>query len=183
MEKQKKEIKWFEPLEEQKHENVGVADKVKKYSKAPAKKKGSAVLHLERFTAELEEWLSNIAVEMNIEGRPDIAYQALRGVLQAIRNRAIPEEVFNLSAQFPLLIRGLYFEGYNLKNKPEKYDADEFLKIIENSFGGNASIEPETALKAVLKVLYDHISVGELEDIYHGMPKDIRQLWKECLRS
>lgn len=183
MEKQKKEIKWFEPLEDQKHESIGVRDEAKRSPNDPAKREHSVELHLERFTTEFEGWIRDIAREMNLEERTDIAYQALRGVLLAIRNRAIPEEVFHLSAQLPLMIRGLYFEGYNLKNKPEKYDADEFLKTIENSFGGNTSIDPGTALKAVLKVLYDHISVGELEDIYHGMPKDIRKLWKECLRS
>ena len=183
MEKQRKEIKWFEPLEDQMHERVAVRDEAMSSSNAPARGKGSAELHLERFSADFEGWIRDIGRKMNLEERPDIAYQALRGVLSAIRNRAIPEEVFHLSAQLPLMIRGLYFEGYNLKNKPEKYDAGEFLKIIENSFGGNTSIDPRTALKAVLKVLYDHISVGELEDIYHGMPKDIRKLWKECLRS
>ena len=182
MTEKRKEIKWFEPLPEEEQEGATTDRKVGKSISGIAKR-GENTVPFEKFTSEFEYWLWAIADEMDMEERPDIAFQALRGVLHAIRNRMIPNEVFDLSAQLPLMIRGVFFEGYNLKDKPEKFNADEFLEIIEEGFYGNTAIEGEDAFRAVLNVLYEKISEGELEDIYSGMPKDIKKLWKESLNN
>lgn len=178
----RKEIKWFEPLPEEEQEGVAADQKVRK-SISDSGTKGENTVPFEKFTREFEYWLWAIAEEMDLEERPDIAFQALRGVLHAIRDRMIPNEVFDLSAQLPLMIRGVFFEGYNLKDKPEKFNADEFLEIIEAGFYGNTSVDAEDAFRAVLNVLYEKISEGELEDIYSGMPKDIKKLWKDSLNN
>lgn len=182
MDNGKKEIKWFEPLPEEEQEGT-VSDERERKSKTGRIEQGENTVRFEKFTREFEQWLWMIADEMDLDDRLDIAFQALRGVLHAMRDRIIPNEVFDLSAQLPLMIRGVFFEGYNLKDKPDKYDADEFLEIIEQGFYGNTSVDAEVALKAVLKVLYDKVSTGELEDIYGGMPKDIKKLWKTCLKN
>jgi len=178
----RKEIKWFEPLPEEEQEGAVTDEKVKRSTMGPEAKAEKAI-SFEKFTQEFEYWLWTIAENMDLDDRPDIAFQALRGVLHAIRDRIIPNEVFDLSAQLPLMVRGVFFEGYNLKDKPDKFNADEFLEIIEQGFYGNTSVDAETALKAVLKVLYEKVSEGELEDIYSGMPKDIKKLWKDSLKN
>lgn len=178
----KKEIKWFEPLPEEEQEGTVTDEKVSK-SSIGLQEKGESAIHFEKFTREFEQWLWSIAGDMDMDDRPDIAFQALRSVLHAIRDRVIPSEVFDLSAQLPLMIRGVFFEGYNLKDKPDKYNADEFLEIIEQGFYGNTSVDAEVALSAVLKVLYEKVSEGEMEDIYGGMPKDIKKLWKQSLKK
>lgn len=139
--------------------------------------------HFQKFTDEAMSWLQHIAEDMNLEDRPDIAHQALRGVLHALRDRMIPEEVFDLSAQLPVLIRGFYLEGYTLRDKPVKYSAEDLLYEIEKSFGGNSEVQAEAAFRAVIRVLYDRISTGELQHIYDSMPKDIKKLWKKSLKD
>lgn len=182
MTEKRKEIKWFEPLPEEGQEGVATEEKVSKTTVGP-EENGEKAVHFEKFTSEFEYWLRAIADEMDLEERPDIAFQAFRSVLHAIRDRTFPNEVFDLSAQLPLMVRGVFFEGYNLKDKPDKFNADEFLEIIEQGFYGNTSIDAETAFRAVLTVLYEKVSEGEMEDIYGGMPKDIKKLWKDSLKN
>lgn len=138
--------------------------------------------HFKKFSDEAMVWLQNIAREMNQEDRLDIAQQALKGVLHALRDRMTPEEVFDLSSQLPVLIRGFYLEGYKPANKPIKYSAEDLLYEIEKSFGGNTSIVPEVAFRGVLRVLYNRGDTKELQQIHETMPKDIKQLWKKSLK-
>lgn len=178
-----KKIQWYDTLQND-EENSVETESVKKTIKGPKKTtKKQALVLLGKYAEDLAEWLVDIDKEMNLDERPDIALQALRGVLHALRDRMVPEEAFNLSAQLPVMVRGFYFEGYNLNDKPEKYNADGFLNVINNSFGGNDEINPETAFKVVLNLLYDHVSQGEMNDIYGGMPKDIKQLWMDNLKQ
>lgn len=178
----RKEVKWYEPLPEDIKKDKISRKKVKRSTMGPEKKEETGI-NFEKYNLELENWLRAIALEMELEERHDIAFQALRSVLHAIRDRSIPSEVFDLSAQLPLMVRGVFFEGYNLKDKPEKLNADEFLETIEMGFYGNTTVDAEVALQAVLKLLYEKISEGEMEDIYSGMPKDIKELWKNSLEN
>lgn len=47
-------------------------------------------------------------------GPPDrqMAYHALRGVLFTLRDRLTVEEAAHFASQLPLLIRGIFYEGY-----------------------------------------------------------------------
>lgn len=130
----------------------------------------------EHTVQETHQWLNEIAAAI---GNPDrqIAYHALRGVLFALRDRITVEEVFNLAAQLPLLIRGIYFEGYKVAGKPEKYRADEFLARVSQELQKVGPVNAEKATAAVLQILDRHISLGETNDIYYSLPKDIRSLW------
>lgn len=178
-----KKVQWYETIKDD-EENTVETEGVKRTVKGPKKSaKKEAMVLLGKYADDFAEWLVVINKEMDLEDRPDIALQAVRGVLHAIRDRMVPAEVFNLSAQLPVMVRGFYFEGYNLNDKPEKYNAEGFMDVIKNSFGGNEDIDPENAFKAVLNLLYDHVSKGEMNDIYGGLPKDIKELWKDNLNQ
>lgn len=127
---------------------------------------------------ETNVWLHQIS---DILGHPDrkVAYHALRAVLFALRDRLTVDEALNLSAQLPMLIRGIYFEGYKAAGKPEKFHADEFLARVSRELRKAGHVEPMKATRAVFQVLGDHVTAGEIEDIYAGLPRDIRRLWPE----
>ena len=99
-------------------------------------------------------------------------------VLHALRDRLTVDEAADLGAQLPLLIRGLYYEGWDPSSTPVKERHREvFLHHITAAFQGDAGIFPEGIAWAVFKVLERHVSSGEIKDILHVLPREIRSLW------
>jgi uncharacterized protein (DUF2267 family) len=139
-------------------------------------------VNFEKTANEATSWVQQIAKKAGQPDRPDWALSALKAVLQTLRDRTPLQEVFHLSAQMPVLIRGLYFEGYKPTGKPDKMNAKQFLERIESDLGDNNDISAEQALYAVLKLLYEKISEGEMEDIRRSMPADIQKLWAKSIR-
>ena len=106
------------------------------------------------------------------------AYLALRATLHALRDRLTVEEVAQLGAQLPMLIRGFYYEGWDPTGKPLKVrHKEEFLARIEEQFRGDNRIDPEQVARAVFTVLADRVTEGEIEDVKHILPAEIQDLW------
>ncbi|MGI9175499.1 MAG: DUF2267 domain-containing protein [Rhodothermales bacterium] len=132
----------------------------------------------DRTIQETNTWLHEIADELG-DPRPGIAYHALRGVLFALRYRLTIEEVFDLSSQLPMLIHGIYFEGYRTSGKPLKMHREAFLERVHEELAPVGRVNPETVTRAVLRVLDRHIAAGEVQDVRESLPKDLRSLWPE----
>ena len=106
------------------------------------------------------------------------AYHALRAVLTPLRDRLTVEAAAHLSAQLPLLIRGIYFEGWHPAHKPTKERSkEEFLGQIAARLQGVEPINPETAARAVLEVLERNIDPAEAAQVRHMLPKALQELW------
>lgn len=120
-------------------------------------------------------WLKELMDVLECEERQD-AYLALRATLHALRDRLTIEEVAQLAAQLPMLIRGFYYEGWDPTGKPMKANVDDFLTRIEQELGP-APIAADEAARGVFLLLSNRISEGEIEDIEHVLPKQIRDLW------
>jgi uncharacterized protein (DUF2267 family) len=122
-------------------------------------------------------WLKALMQELHREDRRK-AYLALRATLHALRDRLTVEEVAQLGAQLPMLIRGFYYEGWDPSRKPLKIrDKAEFLALIEDEFRTDERLDPELIARAVFKVLAERVTAGEIEDVKHIMPAQIRELW------
>jgi uncharacterized protein (DUF2267 family) len=130
------------------------------------------------------EWLRDIGDQLGDDNRRH-AYLALRGTLHAVRDFLPIEESAHLSAQLPMLVRGIYFEGWNPTNAPEKDRSREsFLSRTEHAleralWNEDHQIDTEQAARAVLRVLSDRISSGEVEQVRHVLPEPVRELWPQ----
>jgi uncharacterized protein (DUF2267 family) len=126
------------------------------------------------------DWINDVNRELGWED-PRKAYQALRLTLHTLRDRMTLEEVAQFSAQLPMLVRGFYYEGWAPAGKPLKQrHKDEFLEPIFNYFMDDADVDVEQVARAVFQVIARRISKGEIEDILHLMPKELRELWAEA---
>jgi uncharacterized protein (DUF2267 family) len=122
-------------------------------------------------------WLKDLMQVLGTEDRHR-AYLALRATLHALRDRLTVEEVAQLGAQLPMLIRGFYYEGWDPTGKPLRVrQKEQFLARIEEQFKGDDRIDPERVARAVFTVLANRVTEGEIEDVKHVLPSEIRDLW------
>jgi len=122
-------------------------------------------------------WLKEVMEELHFDD-PEQAYRALRAVLHALRDRLIIEEAADLAAQLPMLLRGLYFEGWRPAGKPlkERHLAD-FLQHVRSQLAGREADDPQAVTQAVFAVLARHLPAGQVADIRQGLPEPVRALW------
>lgn len=121
-------------------------------------------------------WLNEIGESLGPEKQR--SYQALRTVLFALRDRLTTEEAFHLSAQLPMLLRGVFWESYRPTDKPERFRSrEEFLAEVEANLDRTAPINPEDGARAVFTTLERHLTPGEIEDIKQMLPEPVRTLF------
>jgi len=122
------------------------------------------------------ELLKEIEEEFNWQDRPQQAYVALRVVLHTLRDRLTTHEIAQLGARLPMLIRGVYYDGWKPAEKPHKYSREEFLNKIQQEFQFSIDRPIADLVRTVLQVLHKHISAGEMGDIRTILSKEFRDL-------
>ena len=131
---------------------------------------------LDRSVEKANIWVNEVAAEMGTADRHD-AYRALRAFLHTLRDRLPIVESAQLSAQLPLLIRGVFYEGWQPGRTPLRYrDPKEFLDRVSHEAGFHGDTEASLAVAAVTRVLNRHVSAGEMEDIARTLPDGLRRL-------
>src|SRR4051794_38312775 len=87
-------------------------------------------------------WLKQIMDELGVERRG--AMKALRAVLHALRDRLTLDEAAQLSAQLPLLVRGVYWEDWDPSKQPSRErHLGAFIERIAGELGDAGPIDPE----------------------------------------
>lgn len=126
------------------------------------------------------EWIDDVNDRLGRDQR-EHGYTAMRAVLHTLRDRLTVEESSDLAAQLPMMIRGMYYEGWNPSDTPVKIrDRDEFMEYMRDQLGVAVNDLPaDDALEAVLLSLHQRISPGELQDIHRMLPEDLQHLWAE----
>jgi uncharacterized protein (DUF2267 family) len=137
-------------------------------------------VNFEKNCNEAISWINEISIRAGFPSRPDWAYSALKSVLHSIRDRSTIEEIFQFAAQLPLIIKGIFFEGYNPSGKPVKLNSEEFMMRIRKDMGTANEIPAGEAFRVVLELLYEKTSTGEMNQLRGLMPKDIQKLWDKA---
>ncbi len=104
-------------------------------------------------------------------------YLALKATFHELRDKLTLKEVADFSSQLPMLLRGLFFEGWSPKEQPKKYDEKEFFENIHNYFKKDPKVDPYKISKTVFKFFSDKISSGEIKDIKSILPDYFKKLW------
>ncbi len=121
-------------------------------------------------------WLKEIGEQIGPDRQR--CYQALRAVLFSLRDRLDPNEAADLAAQLPMLVRGIYYEGYRPTGKPERIRSrDEFLHKVGEHLEQTRPLGADEATRAVFKVLDHYLDPGEMADVKQSLPQDIRTLF------
>lgn len=121
-------------------------------------------------------WLNELMKQLAWDDKRR-AYRALRAVLHALRDRLTAHEAVQLGAQLPMLIRGVYYENWHLKDAaPAERTKSAFLGHIEAELR-DRNVDAEQSAREVFALLAHKISPGEIDDIKRMLPAEVRALW------
>ena len=121
-------------------------------------------------------WLNELAEELGDADRR-YAYRALRAVLHTLRDRLTVEAAAKFGDQLPTLIRGVYYEEWHPSRTPLAiHDVDAFLEHVAAEGHMAGETEASLAVTAVSRVLREHVSPGEIDDVVAILPARIRVL-------
>ena len=123
--------------------------------------------------------MKQIETELGWENQRNMSYAVLRTVLHALRDRLTVQEAADLAAQLPLLVQGIFYDGWNPSSVPKKIHKDEFLEEIRKNFTFSIDRSINEVVIVVLSVLRKHVSEGELEDVLSVLPKDLSSMLKQ----
>jgi uncharacterized protein (DUF2267 family) len=130
----------------------------------------------------LQEWLKELQTEGELADEA-AAYAILRSVLHQLRDRLTLEEGVDLGAQLPLIVRGLYFEGWRPRAVPRKVRSKEkFLDELSKDILPH-TYPVEWAVSTVFALLARHCDPGEISDVIGQLPAEIKELWPETARA
>lgn len=122
-------------------------------------------------------WLDDLMHELGWNDR-ERAYHAMWTVMHALRDRLPVNNVAHLAAQLPLLLRGVFFEGWHPDGKPvAEHTQDQFLVHVTEAFLFDVNAHSKAIAQAVFQVIAKHVSHGEIDKLKRVLPKGIRELW------
>jgi uncharacterized protein (DUF2267 family) len=132
------------------------------------------------FDASVQEtnvWLKLLMDRLHTDDR-HAAYLALRAALHALRDRLGPENAAHLGAQLPLLLRGVYYEGWHMAGTPTRERrVAGFIEHVRDELPRDSVIDPNMAARAALAVLWEKLDPGEVAKIQRILPQGLQDLW------
>lgn len=127
------------------------------------------------------QWLRELADRLKWDD-PRRVYRALRTTLHLLRDRLPINEAVDLAQEFPLMIKGLYFENWKPSRTPNKeLDREGFSEAIGLAFPDVD--DPELIALATFAVIRKHLSAGEGKDVGANMPESLRLLWDRAAQA
>lgn len=123
------------------------------------------------------EWINDLDTLLRWNDKHR-SYRVLAIVLHALRDWLPINESADLAAQLPTHLRGVYYEQWRPATVPvKKRSKADFLARINAAFINDPLPESEFTVTAVLLLLSDKITAGEISDAREALPADLRALW------
>ena len=122
-------------------------------------------------------WLNEIMEAIGPDRQ--VAWKVLSTVLHKIRDRLPVELSAHLSAELPLLIRGVYYDQFEPAKQPSACrNLEEFTAEVAEWLSDTRPVNVRDAIHAVFATLSRHIPAGQICKVQEALPKDIRQSWQ-----
>lgn len=138
----------------------------------------SSIPTINRTVQLTNEWIAELSDRLEWND-PRRAFTLLRAYLQTLRDHLNVNEAADLAAQLPILVRGIYFEGWQPARTPSHdRSINGFIAAIEKRMGDGRMQDTASAIGAVIALLENRISDGEIDDIVNCLPKNIRDFWR-----
>jgi uncharacterized protein (DUF2267 family) len=121
-------------------------------------------------------WLKDLMERLGVDRKH--AYKVLSATLHAVRDRIGPDNAVHLGAQLPMLMRGLFYEGWHAAGTPIKIrHKQDFLDYVSGDVFRGLGVDPEQAVSAVFEVMATRLDAGEVGKLVKLFPDELRGLW------
>lgn len=131
----------------------------------------------DRTMHEAHDWVNELSGRLGWSSERD-ALRLLRTVLCTIRDHLPVNEMAQFSAQLPIMLRGMFFEGWQPKKTPvHERDITEFIRAIEEQVGEVLDYRGASDITAVFDLINARISRGEVNDVRANLPRDLKEMW------
>jgi uncharacterized protein (DUF2267 family) len=140
-------------------------------------------MNFESYVINANKFLKDVAIEI---GEPDNRAKAgrvLKAVLHILRTRFTAEESIHFAGQLPILIKGIYVDGWHLtrfRNNPDNNsDLLTDIKSFEGNWGYNDfSNDAKTIdmIRGVLRVLKRSVKDGEVQSPKSHISEEINDV-------
>lgn len=122
-------------------------------------------------------WVRELSDRLGLADEQQV-YHLLCATLQALRDRLRIDEAAQLGAQLPVLIRGLYYEGWRPSQTPTRIrNREDFLAQVALRYHARPLADQAVGVRAALAVLNNNVSIGEALSVVRTLPEELRDLW------
>lgn len=130
-----------------------------------------------------QEWLKELRDTADLADEAE-ALSVMRAVMHQLRDRLTVQEAVQLAAQLPLIFRGIYFEGWQPGQVPDKSvrTRDDFLDALTERLMPHR-LPPDTMARSVFALLAHHLDPGEISDVIGQLPDGLKELWPLTART
>jgi uncharacterized protein (DUF2267 family) len=130
-------------------------------------------------------WLKELMQELNWTDRRR-TYIAFRCVLHALRDHLSIQNAVAVGDELPMLIRGMYFEHWDLSGKPLPLRSrNDFVSYVSALLerDGQSGKSADMITRALFRLLDRKATEGEIADLQPAMPAALIELWPPTLRA
>jgi uncharacterized protein (DUF2267 family) len=135
------------------------------------------IYNLEKAVPDVEAWLTDLKQRLQWRDREKV-YLALIVTLHALRDSLPRDEAVYLGAQLPVLLRGLYYEGWHPSARIARAKSrSAFVERIQEGLHRDPGIDAEKVADAVFSLLAERVPAAELEEAKAATPSGLRMFW------
>lgn len=132
---------------------------------------------IDRTVQDTHEWVNELTERLDWRHHKD-ALRLLRAVLHGVRDHLHVNELAQFSAQMPILLRGMLFEGWQPKKTPvRERHAVQFIERVEALVGHDLEYRGPQDISTVFVLLNHRLSRGEIEDVRASLPAELKEMW------
>lgn len=129
---------------------------------------------IERTVHKTYEWLAALCDKLGITDRAE-AYRSLRAFLHLLRDRVTVDEAADFAAQLPLLLRGVFYEGWVPAKTPQRWRTrEEFLQRLAQDAGLAGPTHASYTATAIATLLRERLTEGQLENALAMLPAEVQ---------
>lgn len=122
-------------------------------------------------------WLNDLDDRIGWENKQK-SYRLLRSLLHVLRDHLSADEAAQLSAQLPVLVRGIFFEGWDPSKTPVVIrSAESFIDRVQSDFASDPLDGAPELIAAGMAVLRSHVSNGQMDQVECTFAKPVRALF------